>query len=141
MGFALQRLGWWWVVILFPLVVVVYVLVAAVAGGCLSEQRWAAHDLGGYDFVVSEEDCDFIAKEAFVRVLAAKTGDSRRVVLFEYVPSDYPDPLPEISVSGSRIKISISKVNAVNLNLRHWRWGDIDYEVGRIEFPSAGSLK
>jgi hypothetical protein len=77
---------------------------------CITEiQKKIISPLGFY-FVISETDCDLIAKNAAVTVYVSRTGQRSRAPLFKYDPAEL-DSSPELTViDQNTIRISIPRV-------------------------------
>jgi hypothetical protein len=102
---------------------------------CLTETRETISDLSGYEFLVTETNCDTLAKTNWVRVFVSRAGDSKRDLIFIYDPTD--DTLvPNIAVDpNGNIAISIAAVEAIVQQEREWRGAKVAYSIGKVYFP------
>jgi hypothetical protein len=107
------------------------------ARACITEIRKTIPDLSGFNFEITQTNCDTLAKEGWISIFASKAGENKKVLLFEYDGDDYP--LPDIKVSNDHnITISIPVIASVHVQRHKWQYGAIDYKIGRIAFPSVG---
>jgi len=121
-------------VVSLPLWLVLVELVWA-PGACITETRQKIANLSGFDFEISETDCDAIAKTASVSVFVSTAGRNEKALLFEYDP--YPTgPLPSIVVfDQGNISISTSDISEVIFQACKWKNSSIAYDIGNIEYP------
>jgi len=128
-----------WIMLLgivsLPLSLVVVELVWA-PGACITETRQEIANLSGFDFEISETDCDAIAKTASISVLVSTAGGHEKALLFKYVPADDGTLLPSIAVSAQGgISISISKVASIYSKIQKWNNSSVDYDIGYVHYP------
>jgi len=102
---------------------------------CIETTLARANNLSGIDFEVRGVDCDTIAKDYLIWVLASEAGHRRKTVLFTYEPLR-DDDVPTIEIVGRRILISIAAVDDVGVQLRSWHDMQIEYRIGAITYPS-----
>jgi len=103
---------------------------------CITETRKTISNLSGFNFEITETNCDTLAKEGWITIFASRVGENRKTLLFEYDGDD--DPLPDIRVSyDHNITISIPVVASIHTQHRKWKYGTIEYKIGRIAFPSV----
>jgi hypothetical protein len=75
----------------------------------------------GFDFEVSETDCDVIAKDAAVSVFASKPGGMQRILVLKYDPNE-PQSMPRITVvDENTIQITVLGTSYV-----FFQRGDLD---------------
>ena len=104
---------------------------------CVTEvQRQIISPLG-FDFEMSETDCDLIVHTSAITVYASRTGQATKTPLFKYDPFD-PHPLPEVTVINKNT-ILISIPHVVSIFLRRDHWGDVSvtYNIGTIDYPAS----
>ena len=124
-----------------PLAYIYLFLIVPVAGwnpfdACTTETRQKISNLSGFDFEISETDCDLIAKDASITVSVSKAGEHRKMPLIKYFPAGWRDPLPSIAVSGpDQFLISIPGISS-SLFFEHRKWEGIsfDYGIGHIDY-------
>ena len=91
--------------------------------------------ISGYDFEITETDCDAIAKESWISVFASKQGDGDKTLLFKYDPIYY-EPIPEITpLDGNTAKISVPKIAVLLYQRDKWQSLRIHYDIRAIVFP------
>src|SRR6185437_15715280 len=101
------------------------------------EVRGKISDLSGFDFEISETDCDTLAKDASVSVLASKHGETKQTLLFKYDPLWF-EPVPSITFLDQRtVKISIPRVSSLFFQRNQWNGLSIVYEIGANDFPDV----
>lgn len=111
-------------------------------GDCITKQRAAYSNRSGFDFWITETDCDTLGKDAGVSIFASKAGEGTRTLLFKYDWTKYDDPVPEIQVSsGGTIRLSIAAVSSVFIAKNEWKYGKIQYDIGHIEYPTKAAEK
>src|SRR6266481_5628354 len=73
--------------------VVVFFLLFAVGlwspYACMTTVHQRIAGLSGFDFEISETDCDVLAKDAATSIFVSKTGERKKTLLFKYVPPDH----------------------------------------------------
>ena len=111
---------------------------------CTSETRMEIHNVAGADFNIEYSSCDGIAKDEEIRVYALRPmiGGllTKRSVVFGYDPWNYDEPLPRISASPSgQINISVPRVSSIVMQKLEWNGRQINYDIGRIEYPEYKS--
>ncbi|MGC2776788.1 MAG: hypothetical protein WA418_14265 [Bradyrhizobium sp.] len=115
-----------------------YMLVLAPWNGpvCITDTRSKILDLSGYDFEVTDTQCSAIVHSEHMRVLAAKRGEWRRTLLFEYDPWN---DLPTISMPAKdRIRIAVPRVSSIVARRYAWRGMTIEYDIGEMTYPGEG---
>jgi len=89
----------------------------------------------GFDFEISETDCDTLAKDASISVFATRVGRANKTLVFKYGP-DGVDDLPVItSMDQHEVQISIEKISDQMYRLDHLPDLAIAYKIGVIEYP------
>jgi hypothetical protein len=106
------------------------------SGACIEGTIAKMPGISGIDFQVRSYDCDTIAKEYDIHVLASSPRRRRQTALFPYVPYRDGDAAPTIDVVGNRIIISIAAVSSVGLQLGSWNGMPIEYRIGTIDYPT-----
>jgi hypothetical protein len=105
---------------------------------CTTETRSKIFNLSGFDFEISETDCDLIAKDESITVSVSKAGGNRKTPLIKYTPVGWPNTLPSIAVPDhDKFLISIPKVSSVFFERRKWKTISIDYAIGHIDYPDV----
>jgi hypothetical protein len=106
---------------------------------CITETKWAQDNLSGFNFEISETDCDTFGSSLSVSIFASKVGESSKSLLFKYDPGSYPYPLPKISVSDDqKITVSIPVISSIYEQQHNWRYGSVNYKIGNIKYPVNG---
>jgi hypothetical protein len=91
--------------------------------------------LSGFDFEISETDCDVLAKDAAKSVFISKAGQTKKTLLFKYVPPGF-DAIPTIiSLDEHTIQISIRRVPAIFCRRDKWETLTVKYEIGVVDYP------
>lgn len=106
---------------------------------CTTEVRGRAASISGFDFEISETDCDTLAKDASISVFASRMGHSKKTLLLEYSPAGV-DELPVItSVGLHEVQIFIPKIS--NLIFRRDRMRDLSvaYKIDVTEYQDNGA--
>ena len=133
--FRIGKAGLWLLAALSPFGCI-YLLLAETA--CITETRKRISDLTGFDFEVSETDCDTLAKDAAISVFVSKAGHRRKALLIKYVPSSYLSALPSIrQTGGETFDITIEKVADIFCYTRTWKNLHFNYAINVIEYPEA----
>lgn len=106
---------------------------------CITETQKKIIDLSGFDFEMIEVNCDTLAKDSAVNVFIAKTGDSKKTLIFKYDPMlEYSSGqaaalLPAIRFdSPTVVTIAIPIVGAIYSQQFEWETLSIRYEIGRV---------
>jgi hypothetical protein len=124
------------------------ILIAYTRNACQTEERLKIEDPSGFTFDVVYESCDTLAKDEAISVYARKAASkgtrafsgwrNQRTLLFRYDPMRADSPLPTISrQSPSTILISIPEISEINYQNHKWENISINYEIGRVYYPSA----
>jgi hypothetical protein len=71
-------------IVLLPLVTVCFYFFF---NACLTETRETITDLSGLDFLVSETNCDVIAKTDQISIYISKTGEKKWDLILKYDPA------------------------------------------------------
>ncbi len=102
---------------------------------CITEVRGRTTDVSGFDFEVSETNCDTFAKTVTISVFASRPGRPRKVLLFKFFPA-FNDKLPVVSaVDQHTVRISIPEISS--LAFRREKLGDlsVNYSIGITDYP------
>jgi hypothetical protein len=135
----------WIAVIAVPLGVF-YLLLAAVGLAptpytCITEMHGKVSDVAGFDFEVSETDCDTLAKDASISVFASKAGQAHKTLLFKYGPAG-GDPFPLITpIDQHSVQISVPWISDVIFRRDGLKDLSVVYKIGVIEYPDANIEK
>ncbi len=107
-----------------------------IRGICITESRGKITNLSGYDFEISETNCDLIAKDDAVSVFVSRTGQTKQTPVFKFGPTREVRPIIKL-IDPHTIQISIAWVSDVYF--KHDKWEDlsIEYDIGRIDYPSS----
>jgi hypothetical protein len=104
---------------------------------CNTEIYRELYDMSGFDFEISETDCDTLAKDASVSVLVSRHGETTKTLLFKYDPIYYL-PLPSITLPDQRtIKISVPKVSSLFFERSSWNGLAITYDIDVNYYPDV----
>ena len=115
---------------------------------CISEQLETIPNLAGAKVEVVYTNCDTIAKQEDVSVYFSPVTvkekswfakwTNHRTLIFRYDPGRPDNPLPSITRSSqSTILISIPDVSSISYQNRKWENMSVNYEIGRVDYPSA----
>ena len=102
-------------------------------------RRARIDNLAGYDFLVSETNCDAIAKNDLVSVFVAKAGDGTRDLIFECDPA-VDAPLPAFAVEDAGFVVAMPFVGEILHQERTWRGAPIRYRIRKVEFPHPSDV-
>jgi hypothetical protein len=123
--------------------VVMFLLLAAVGlwspYACITTVHQRIAGLSGFDFEISETDCDFLAKEAATSVFIARAGQTKKVLLFKYVPPGF-DAIPTITaLDDHTIQLSIWRVPTIFCRKDKWETLTVRYNIGVVDYPLGGT--
>lgn len=119
---------------------------------CQAEERLRIEDPSGSIFEVVDESCDTLAKDEAISVYARKAVSkgiwgfsgwrNQRTLLFRYDPGRPDNALPSIThPSQTTVLISIPEVSSISYENRKWENMSVNYEIGRVDYPSATKSK
>ena len=119
--------------------VVVFLLMFAIGlwspYACTTTVHQRITGLSGFDFEISETDCDVLAKDAATSVFVSEAGQKKKSLLFKYVPPGY-DAIPSITrVDEHTVQISIWCVPQILCRKDRWQTLAIRYVIGVVEYP------
>jgi hypothetical protein len=135
---SLDVLFWLAMAVVVPLAPVSLFLAWFGFGACITSEPEKVFGVSGYDFDISETDCDTLAKDAAISVFAAKSGHAKKTLVFKYDPGDSSQDgtWPVIaSVDGRTVRISVDRVSSLFLRREELDGLAIDYRIGKIEYP------
>jgi hypothetical protein len=121
---------------------VMYLLLAAVGlawtpYSCLTTVHQRIAGLSGFDFEISETNCDLLAKEAAMSVFISKADQAKKTLLFKYVPPGF-DAVPYItSLDEHAVQISIRRVPFVFCRRDKWQTLTVRYDIGVVDYHSG----
>ena len=102
---------------------------------CITEVRGQIAGVSGYDFEISETDCDVLAKDAATSVFISRAGQTKKTLLFKYVPPGY-DAIPSITAADEHtVQISIWRVPQILCRKDRWPTLAFRYVIGVVEYP------
>jgi hypothetical protein len=118
---------------------VMFLLLAAVGlwspYACTTTVHQRIAGLSGFDFEISETDCDVLAKDAATSVFVSEAGQKKKTLLFKCVPPGY-DAIPSITpVDEHTVQISIWRVPQILCRKDRWQTLAIRYVIGVVEYP------
>jgi hypothetical protein len=106
---------------------------------CITETRGRISGVSGFDFEISETDCDTLAKDAAISIFASRPGQARKVLLFKFDPA-YDDLMPVItSVDQHTVQISIPRISSLFLRRDKLKDLFIIYKIDIIDYPDNDS--
>ncbi|HTG20862.1 MAG TPA: hypothetical protein VK681_12520 [Reyranella sp.] len=119
--------------------VVVFLLMFAIGlwspYACTTTVHQRITGLSGFDFEISETDCDVLAKDAATSVFVSEAGQKKKSLLFKYVPPGY-DAIPSITpIDEHTVQISIRRVPQILCRKDRWQALAIRYVIEVIEYP------
>ena len=101
---------------------------------CTTTVHQSIAGLSGFDFEISETDCDVLAKDAATSVFISKAGQTKKTLLFKYVPPGF-DAIPTItSVDEHTIQISIRRVPTIFCRRDKWETLTVKYDIGVVDY-------
>jgi hypothetical protein len=104
---------------------------------CITEVHRKIVSPFGFEFEVSETDCDTLAKDTSISVYASRAGQTSKTLLFKYGPAG-KDPDPQITaIDQSNVKISVARVSDIIFRKENWHGTTIKYDIGIIEYPTS----
>jgi hypothetical protein len=107
-----------------------------ISGACITSTLANLPGPSGIGFEIRSYDCDTLAKQYDIHVLASGSRHHGQTVLFTYVPHRDGD-VPRISVvDGKRIVISIGAISSIGIQQQSWNDMPIEYHIGAIDYPS-----
>ena len=105
---------------------------------CPTEVHQKIIGLSGFDFEISETDCDVLAKDAMTSVFVSKAGRTKKTLLFKYVPPGF-DAIPTIaSLDEHTVQISIRRVPTIFCRKEKWQTLTVKYDIGVVDYPARG---
>jgi len=123
------------------LLYVVLVLTGLDPLACITEMRGKVSAVAGFDFEISETNCDEIEKEDWISVFVSRPGRPHKTLLFQYDPPDV-DPFPVIVPIGVHsVQISVPWNAEVLFHRSGLQGLSVFYKVGGIEYPSVDPIK
>jgi hypothetical protein len=103
---------------------------------CMTTVHQRIAGLSGFDFEVSETDCDGLAKDATTSVFVSKAGQAKKTLLFKYVPPGF-DAVPTItSLDEHTVRISIRRVPTIFCRSEKWQTLTVKYDIGVVDYPA-----
>jgi hypothetical protein len=124
-------------VTLVPLCLLLAVIgLAWIPGACLTEIHKTIVSPLGFYFVISETDCDLLAKDAAVTVFASRTGRKERTPLFKYDPAELDSSPAITAIDQNTILISIPRVSSIFFRKYEWDGVSIRYNIDTIDYPA-----
>lgn len=126
------------------------VLVLGVASGiiptpwnpaCMTQTLREISNLSGYDFKITETNCDLLAKDDAIRVFISPTGKHQDALLFQFDPvylrgEGYVMPTITVSDEGN-VSMSVREVASIAVQKPRWQNISIEYDIGRIQYPNV----
>lgn len=106
---------------------------------CITKSRKTISDPSGYDFEITDTYCSAIAHTATAYIYGWKRGERERTLLFEYDPVEIAG-LPTVQLSADKIVITVPKVSSIFARRQTWRGMQIDYNVGRVIYPTKETI-
>jgi hypothetical protein len=104
---------------------------------CMTTVHQRIAGLSGFDFEISETDCDVLAKDAATSVFISRAGQTKKTLLFKYVPPGY-DAIPSIAaVDEHTVQISIWRVPQILCRSEKWQTLTVKYDIGVVEYPGV----
>jgi hypothetical protein len=125
--------------IALPYLILAMVGLAWTPWSCITEVRERVADVSGFDFEISETDCDTLAKDASISVFASRIGGVEKTLLLKYDPAGVNE-LPTItSIDQHSVSISIEKISDLIFHLDRLQELSVVYKIGLIEYPENGT--
>jgi hypothetical protein len=116
-----------------PLVIVIWFLDSS---SCTTQTRRTFYNMSGFNFVVSETDCDSMGRQTWISVLVARGGRAPKNLLLQYVPVEYDVPYPVVRQKGANaFRISVPAISTLMYRRDRWETLSIDYDIGDIDHP------
>jgi hypothetical protein len=124
----------------FSMAVFAYFVASFVRNICLAQTRENISNLSGFDFEVTETDCDTLGNDSSVSVFAFQFGRTQKELLFRYGPAG--DATPTMLSTGEHaIRLSIPRVSDIIFCRNHLEGLSVDYEIGTIDYPTSGPME
>jgi hypothetical protein len=103
--------------------------------GCLSTPLAEIHDPGGITFKVIRTDCDTLAKDSAVSVMATRDGDKSPTLLVKYDP--WGDEVPQMHVEGDgTIFIHLSRASSILQQHQPWDSLKVKIEIDQLAYSN-----
>ena len=101
---------------------------------CLSTPLGEIHGPAGIIFKVTRTDCDTLAKDSAVSVIATRSGDKASGLLVKYDP--WGDELPQVHVAeGGTIFIHIARASSILEQHQTWGSFKVKVEIDQVAYP------
>jgi hypothetical protein len=114
---------------------------APVVGGCSpacsSTSLAQIHDPAGVTFTVTRTDCDVIAKDSAISVIASRDGEKGSTLLLKYDP--WENEVPQVHVGDGGV-IFIHLLRASSVLEQHLAWGQfkVSIAIDKLAYPDGG---
>src|SRR5665213_309292 len=100
---------------------------------CVTETLGRTSGIAGFDFEISEMDCDTLAQTVSLSVFAAKSGQTKQVLVFKFGPA-YVELLPVIAeIDHHTVRTSIPDISSVYMRRDKLKDLTIKYDIGVID--------
>ena len=104
---------------------------------CITEIHGKVSSLAGFDFEISETNCDTLANDAAISVFASKPGQPHKTLLFKYDPGG-GDPDPVITSIGQHtVQISVPRISSVFFRRDGFKGLSVVYKIDKIDYPDV----
>jgi hypothetical protein len=102
---------------------------------CLSTPLAEIHGSPGITFKVTRTDCDTLAKDSAVSVIATRDGDKTSALLAKYDP--WGDELPQVHIEeGGTIFIHLAKASSILEQHQTWGSFKVKLEIDQLAYSS-----
>jgi hypothetical protein len=114
-----------------------FVLTLALGGcgrACLSKILAQTHDPAGVTFKVMRTDCDTLAKDSAISVIASRDGRESAGLLLKYDP--WADEIPQVHIVQDTVVIHLARASSILVQHLTWETFNIRVEVGELAYPN-----
>jgi len=104
---------------------------------CPTETLATLSGVAGFNFEISETDCDVIAKESWIGVYASMPGKMDKALLFEYVPAGTGPIASVTAIDEHAVKISVPWISSQHFRRHRWKQLAVTYDIGTVDYPDT----
>jgi hypothetical protein len=108
-------------------------LLDACGAACVSHPLGLLPDVDGVHFRAIRTDCDTIAKDSGVSIIASRDGSRTDTLLLKYDPFD--DSIPQILIEGGTIVIHLNRISSILEKSDRWDSFKVIVKADRIDYP------
>jgi hypothetical protein len=102
---------------------------------CLSTPIAEIHDPAGITFKMIRTDCDTVAKDSAVSIIASRDGTTKSALLFKYDP--WGDEVPQVHVAApGAIFIHLHSASSILEQHQTWDSFQVKLEIDRLAYSN-----